>query len=438
MNYADSERLETVLENVGLQKTEILDEADVVFINTCSIKQHAEDRVHGLVHNVKKQGKLVGLTGCMVRKSSSQKSEHKDALLKKHEKIDFVFRIEEMGQIPDLLQEYFPKIARPQIAFNELDYLNIRPKRPETFRAFVPIMTGCDKFCTYCIVPYARGRERSRKMQDVLQECVQHVQNGTKEIILVGQNVNAYFLDDETRKPLQQQTDFATLLDVVAEISQLQRLRFTSPHPRHMGEDVLQVMAKHKNIARTIHLPVQSGSSKVLKRMGREHRIETFKKITKRAREIMPDITITTDIIVGFCGETEEDFNETVRLFDEEQFLMAYISKYSERKGTFAAHRLKDDVSKEEKKRRFAILTEKLRETAKRENKKVIGKREYVLIDAIEDGVISGKTHTGRSAEIFAKAEEVSLGQIVPLLIEESGTWTIRGSIVKNSENIID
>ena len=427
MNYADSERLETVLESIGFQRTERTEDADVVFINTCSIKQHAEDRVHGLVHNVKKLGKLVGITGCMVRKSSTQKSEEKDGLLKKHEKIDFVFRIEEMGQVPDLLKEFFPRVLRPEFSFDELDYLNIHPKRSENFRAFVPIMTGCDKFCTYCIVPYTRGRERSRGIEDILRECQEHIKNGAKEITLVGQNVNAYFLDDTTRKPLQRQTDFATLLDAVAQIPNLLRLRFTSPHPRHMGEDVLRVMAKHENIAKTLHLPVQSGSSEVLKRMGREHRIETFKKVTQIARTLMPNITITTDIIVGFCGETEKDFKETLRLFDEEQFLMVYISKYSQRKGTFAANRLEDDVSNEEKKRRFALLTEKLRETARNENKKAIGKTEQVLIDTIENGIASGKTHTGRTAEVPSDGEAIFLGQMIPLLVESSGTWAVRG-----------
>ncbi len=433
MNSSDSERIETILESIGMEKTEMVENTDVVLLNTCSIKQHAEDRVHGFVHNAKKMGKIVGLTGCMVKNSSLQSSEIKDPLLKKYKKIDLVFRIEDILKLPELLKSFDPTLTQPELPIDELDYLNITPKRTEKYRAFVPIMTGCDKFCTYCIVPFTRGRERSRPFEDILAECERHVLEGVVEITLVGQNVNAYFVDDSVRVPLQRQTDFATLLEKVAQIPGLQRLKFTSPHPRHMGDDVLEVMAKYKNIARTLHLPVQSGSSRILRTMGREHRIDTFKKITTKARELMPEITITTDIIVGFCGETEEDFQKTIKLFEEEQFLVAYISKYSSRKGTFAESKLKDDVLLPEKKRRYDVLNEKLKETSQNENKRIIGDIEAVLVEEVENGMAKGKTHTGRTcvfslhSSTFQKIPTSCVGKIIPVKITGSDVWSVMG-----------
>ncbi|MBI5414576.1 tRNA (N6-isopentenyl adenosine(37)-C2)-methylthiotransferase MiaB [Candidatus Peregrinibacteria bacterium] len=432
MNYSDSERLETVLESLNLKKSEVMEDADIVLLNTCSIKQHAEDRVYGFVHNAKKAKKLVGLTGCMVKKSSTQKDEEHDPLLKKHETIDLVFRIEDLPKVPDLLQKYDPKLKRPEYEFDTEDYFHISPKLQENFRAFVPIMTGCDKFCTYCVVPFTRGRERSRPFRDIVKECKNHVANGVKEITLVGQNVNAYFLDDSKKKMLQKQTDFAVLLEKVAEIPKLKRLKFTSPHPRHMGNDVLQVIARNENISRSIHLPVQSGSSSVLQKMGRDYRIEKFKEITKRARELIPGVTLTTDIIVGFSGETEEDFQKTLKLFDEEQFLMAYISKYSPRKGTFAGEKMPDDISRKEKKRRLDIANEKLKKTALHENKRAVGTREYALIESVNaKNIATGKTEFGRTAMVpVGKKGKRFIGEIVPVKITEADTWVVRGELL--------
>ena len=433
MNYSDSEKLESVLDALGLQKTELQEECDMVIFNTCSIKQHAEDRVFGHVHNAKKQGKIVGLTGCMVKKTSSQLDEknEKDDLLTRTEKIDFVFCIEDMKNVPELLCHFDDTIVRPNSTdFDELDYLNITPKLAENFRAFVPIMTGCDKFCTYCVVPFTRGKERSRPFADILKECHAHVQNGVKEITLVGQNVNAYFLDDTTRKTLQRQTDFAVLLEAVANIPELQRLKFTSPHPRHMGDDILEVMVAHKNIARTLHLPVQSGSSQILQKMGREHNIDRFTDFTKKAKESMPDITFTTDIIVGFCTETEDDFQKTLDLFEQEQFLMAYISKYSPRSGTFSGDKMKDDVSDSEKKSRFERLNEKLAQTALKENMRIVGGVEDVLVETVRDEIASGKSHTGRTVKFpVGSKQDRFIGEIVSVQISSASEWSCIGEM---------
>ncbi len=435
MNYSDSEKLEAVLLSLGLEKKETMKEADLVIFNTCSIKQHAEERVYGAVYNAKKAGKLVALTGCMIKKTSTQndEKEEKDSLLRRFKRIDLVFRIEDMQAIPELLQQFDPTITRPENPFDELDYLNITPKLEQQHRAFVPIMTGCDKFCTYCVVPFTRGRERSRPFKDIMEECKKHIENGVKEIVLVGQNVNAYFLDDSTRKTLQRQTDFAILLDAVATLS-IPRVGFTSPHPRHMGKDVLEVMQNHPNILRTMHLPVQSGSSAILQKMGREHNISRFTDFTKLARTMIPELTITTDIIVGFCDETEEDFEMTLDLFDQEQFLIAYISKYSPRKGTFAGDRMEDTISEDLKKNRLTRLTEKLKETSRNEYAKMIGKIESVLVDSVENGYATGKTHTGRSIRFPVGAKEQRfVGEIVDVKVTKTGDWAMEGEMM-NSE----
>lgn len=433
MNYSDSERLDAVLQSLRLTKTEDLQSADLVIYNTCSIKQHAEDRVFGAVHNAKKAGKIVGLTGCMVKQTSTQQEnkDSKDPLLSRINAIDFVFRIEDMKNIPELLHVFDSTLQRPQIEFDEFDYLNISPELTHSFRAFVPIMTGCDKFCTYCIVPFTRGKERSRSFQDIIQECKKHVSNGVQEITLVGQNVNAYFLDDSTRKTLQRQTDFALLLQEVASIPGLSRVRFTSPHPRHMAEDILDVMEKHPNIARNLHLPVQSGSTRILQKMGREHNIQRFQDFTSLARKRIPNITFTTDIIVGFCDETEEDFQQTMDLFDQEQFLIAYISKYSPRKGTVSADMMNDTVSLEEKKSRYSRLNEKLSETSRNQNRKAIGTIEEVLVEKSEKGFAEGKSHYGRSVRFpVGKDPKRFIGKIIPVKILTSTDWSVEGEMV--------
>jgi tRNA-2-methylthio-N6-dimethylallyladenosine synthase len=433
MNYSDSEKLESILSSISLKSVDYLDDSDLVIYNTCSIKQHAEDRVFGYIHNAKKKGKVVGLTGCMVKNTSTQldEKENKDILLKKFEKIDFVFRIEDMKNIPELLYKFDSSIKRINHDFNELDYLNIKPKLKESFRAYVPIMTGCDKFCTYCIVPFTRGKERSRKFSDIIDECNNHIKNGVKEIILVGQNVNAYFLDDKKRKTLQRKTDFAFLLESVANLDGLKRLNFTSPHPRHMEDDLIEVIKNNENILRNIHIPIQSGSTQILQKMGREHNINRFKDFTKKLRNEIPDITITTDIIVGFCNETIDDFNKTIELFDSEQFLMAYISKYSPRKGTVAGDSMEDNISLEEKKRRFNVLTEKLKESASNENKKALNTSQTLLIDEINDKFFTGKTHNGRTLRfLIDKKNNLSLGDIVNVKVTSADTWSLEGVLI--------
>ncbi len=464
MNYSDSEKLSAVLESLQLEQVDSVEEADLVIFNTCSIKQHAEDRVFGHVNNAKKLGKIVAITGCMIRNTSTlkdlqkirslednnkklEKLEKIDDILKRIEKnksVDFVFRIEDMKNLPEILVEYDSEIKRPNFekikkfdSLENFDYLNISPKLTEKYRATVPIMTGCDKFCTYCIVPFARGKERSRKFEDILKECENHVKNGVIEITLVGQNVNAYFLDDTNKKTLQRQTDFSYLLDTVAKISGLKRLQFTSPHPRHMGEDMIEVIAKHKKISRCIHLPVQSGSSRILQKMGREHNIGRYIDFIEKLQKAVPDMMITTDIIVGFCSETDEDFQKTIDLFENQNFLMAFISKYSARKGTVSAEKMIDDVSDETKKTRLEILTKYLEKSVQKLNKNLIGKIESVLVDTVDFNekknkyIAKGRSHTGRTVlcEVGERGKAF-IGKIILVKIIDFQKFSVFGELV--------
>ncbi|HID91607.1 TPA: MiaB/RimO family radical SAM methylthiotransferase [Candidatus Peregrinibacteria bacterium] len=473
MNHSDSEKLSAVLDSLKLQEVQTVEESDLVIFNTCSIKQHAEDRVFGHVNNAKKAGKIVAITGCMIRHTSSlkdlqnirelknskntriaitdeeikKKLEKIDEVLKRIEKnksVDFVFRIEDMKNLPEILYEFDSEIKRPNFekikkfdSLENFDYLNISPKLTEKYRATVPIMTGCDKFCTYCIVPFARGKERSRKFEDILEECNNHVKNGVIEITLVGQNVNAYFLDDASKKILQRHTDFAFLLNEIAEIKGLKRLQFTSPHPRHMGGDMIEVIAKHKNISRCIHLPVQTGSTRMLQKMGREHNIGRFTDFIEKLRKAVPEMTITTDIIVGFCTETEKDFQKTIELFETQHFLMAFISKYSPRKGTVSAEKMEDDVSDILKKERLEILTKVLEQSVDFENKKLIGKIEEVIIDSVQfnseknEFTARGRSHTGRTVvcKVGDRGENF-IGKIVSVKITDYKKFTVFGKLL--------
>ena len=469
MNHSDSEKLSAVLESLGLSSVESVEECDIVIFNTCSIKQHAEDKVFGNVNNAKKLGKIVSITGCMIRHTSTlkdllkiraekqekniseeilkKKLEKIDDVLKrteKNESIDFVFRIEDMKNIPEILNLFDKNIQRPIYEkiekFDEvkvLDYLNVAPRLKEKYRATVPIMTGCDKFCTYCIVPFARGKERSRKFEDILLECKNHVKNGVIEITLVGQNVNAYFLDDTTKKTLQRHTDFAFLLGEIAQIKGLKRLQFTSPHPRHMGDDMIEVIAKYENISRCIHLPVQTGSSKMLQKMGREHNIGRYTDFISNLRKAVPEMTITTDIIVGFCGETENDFQKTIELFESQNFLMAFISKYSPRKGTVSAEKMIDDVSDDMKKERLDILTNILAESVQRVNKNLIGKTEQVIVDTVSlnaktnEYIAKGRSHTGRTVGfVVGERGNKFIGTLVSVKITAVNKFSVFGELL--------
>ena len=382
MNYSDAERINTVLQTNNWQETKNLAEADLCLLVTCSVKKKAEDRVFGEIHNLakwkaKKPGRKVGITGCMIRQTSNQNSEKKDTLLNKNENIDFVWRIEDTAQLPQL-------VSNEQLLPAEKleNYFSISPENKNKFSVFIPIMTGCDNFCSYCIVPYARGREKSRPKKEVLAECEKAVQQGAKEITLLGQNVDSY---------QKKAGSFSKLLEKVAQIPELKRLRFSSSHPKDFDESVIEVMAKYYNIENHLHLPAQHGDNAILKKMNRNYTAEEFLEKLTKFRKQLPTASVTTDLIVGFPGETEEQFENLLNFYRQANFDFAFFSKYSARPGTEAA-KLPDDITPEIKSKRWHKVNELLKKTTRKKYEEQKGKSLEVLVEGCKENVCFGRS----------------------------------------------
>lgn len=445
MNYSDTERMESYLQALGYDKAPSFEEADLIMFNTCSIRQSAEDRVYGhmrTIEQMRRQHKkiTVVITGCMVRKSSSRYSSERDKLFNTTRELDIALRTEELPKLAALARELDPESKIPEIKEESLeDYFKISPthsSHQSKAQAFVAISNGCDKFCTYCIVPYSRGREKSRDIQEILKECTQLVENGCKEITLIGQTVNSYGLsqydkEEKTFEFLGEKEPFIYLLEEIDKLHTkgLVRLSFTSSHPKDMSDQLIEAMANLKTIMPYLHLPVQAGDNRTLKRMNRTYTVEHYRKIIEKLRKAIPGISISTDIIVGFCGETDEEFENTYKFFDEMDFEHGYISQYSERTGTTAARFIKDDISESVKQERWNKLNDNLlRAKSKKAHERFLGKVVNVLVESQE-----GKKCLGRS-EHFKTVQFQSgrklLGEIVPVKITKAMEWILEGELV--------
>lgn len=443
MNVNDADRLRTILEAIGGKEVEKMEDADLVIYVTCSVKQHAEDRIFGLIAKLAKKHRkerkkpvITAITGCMARKTSSRFTEEKkDALLRRSDSIDVVFRIKESNKLPELLKDFFPEVDEFRGEFPGI--FETVPTQKIAHSAFVPISTGCDHHCTYCIVPHTRGKEECRSKKEILAECKALIKKGAQEITLLGQNVNRYYAGERGKNPYR--TDFAELLDEVAQLEGLTWLRFLSPHPQHLGEDVIEVMAKHKNICRHLHLPVQHGDDEMLRKMARGYTVEKFRETLQMARERLPDLGVTTDIIVGFCGETEEQHKNSLTLCQKEQFDMIYISKFSVRPNTPAA-KWEDDIPLDEKKCRFHEMNEVLKISSKKNNEAEVGKVRTVLVDKIltpederENGKIIAEGHTNQSRrvqfQVGFRAEEC-IGKFVKVKISNAKHFLLEGELL--------
>jgi tRNA-2-methylthio-N6-dimethylallyladenosine synthase len=438
MNYSDSERLASLLESYGYSAAESLEEATLVIFNTCSIKQKAEDKVLGQMKVIAKMKKknpnvIFGITGCMTRTTSSRLSTQKDKLLTQLKELDFVFQIQDLPKVGELLKQVKPNLSILEASEADLDsYFKIQPKYATQFQAYIPIMTGCDKFCTYCIVPYSRGREKSRKIDDIYLEATQLVESGCKEITLLGQNVNSYGLSWNDKKSglfSYQENPFVQLLKKLDTIPGLLRLRFTSPHPQDMTNDVIDFIADSRTLMPYIHLPLQSGSDYILKRMNRNYDTLKFKSIVDYIRKRIPDCTISTDIIIGFCGETEEYYLETYKFFEEIGFDLAFISQFSARRGTAADKLMTDDVSREEKAKRWHQLNDLLRKTSLKRNQYFEGKTVKVLVEKLNEstGLLHGRNEHYKEV-VFAGSLEL-IGQIVEVKIDKALEWLLEGKL---------
>lgn len=443
MNYSDSERIDTVLKKLGFEKIEEMEQADLILFNTCSVRQKAEDRVYGHMRvisklRVKRPDLLAGITGCMVRKTSTRLSAELDPSMKKMEELDFTLRIEDLPIFPNLIKSLWSGQNIPETEEANLkNYFHINPSYASKFQAFVPIGTGCDNFCTYCIVPYSRKRERSRPMSEIVEECKKLVQNGCVEITLLGQNVNSYGKSNFDRKTDEFKNiddPFAKLLKKVDALRKygLRRLRFTSNHPKDLSDKLIDAMASLETLMPYLHLPVQAGNDEVLRRMNRQYTAEWYRGLVKKLCEKIPDISISTDIIVGFCGETDEQFEDTYKLFEEIRWDMAYLAQYSPRKGTFSASNLKDDVPREIKKKRWHKLNKLLKQTSHEKNKVFFDKTVNVLVEKHD-----GKNCYGRSEHFknvkFKSAKDLK-GNLVPVKITAAKEWFLQGEAVTQEQ----
>jgi tRNA-2-methylthio-N6-dimethylallyladenosine synthase len=439
MNYSDSERIDAVLQNLGMQKVEDMDKADFILFNTCSVKQKAEDKVTGQMRKItelrrERPDLIAGITGCMVRKTSTKNSEEKDKLIKNLSEIDMVFRIEDLPKLPNLIKDLWPSTEIPDLLTGNLEnYFNINPVYSNKTQAFVPIGTGCDNFCTYCIVPYSRHREKSRPIPQILAECEKLVDNGCLEITLLGQNVNSYGISDYDKKTdlfNKWSNPFVELLTQIDKLKErgLKRLRFTSNHPKDLSDILIKTMAELDTLMPYIHLPVQSGNDEVLKRMNRNYSSEWYKELINKLRTAIPDIAITTDIIVGFCGETEVQFQDTIQLYKDVKWDMCYLSKYSDRIGTFASSNIPDDVPEEVKTDRWHRLNAVLKQTAFDQNQKFKGRTVKVLVEKCRKGICEGRSEHFKTVQ-FNSREELT-GKIVEVKVLNAREWLLEGELI--------
>ncbi|MBR6362680.1 MAG: tRNA (N6-isopentenyl adenosine(37)-C2)-methylthiotransferase MiaB [Bacteroidales bacterium] len=376
MNVNDTEVIFSILGKEGYQRTEDINEADVIMANTCSIRDNAEQRIWGRIeqfaHHRKKRGAIVGIVGCMAERL-------KDSLLDSH-KVDLVAGPDSYRTLPELLSRITPD--NPQINVmlsHEETYGDITPVRIDKngVSAFISIMRGCNNVCSYCVVPYTRGAERSRDPHTIVREACDVWSKGYKEVTLLGQNVDSYLWKD----PDGESVNFAKLLSMVAEISPELRVRYSTSHPKDISDEVIETMAKYDNICKCIHLPVQSGSDAMLEKMRRRYNREWYLERVAKIRSVMPDCSITTDIIAGFCGETEQDHQDTLSIMKIVGYDYAYMFAYSERPGTLAAKNYPDDIPVEEKTRRLNEIIELQNTLSLESNKRDVGKVFKVLVE---------------------------------------------------------
>ncbi len=442
MNYSDSERMEAYMEALGFANTDKLEDTDIILLNTCSIKQKAEDKVLGKMRELKtlkaKKDITVIITGCMVRKSSSRYSEKRDPLFPRVKELDIALRTEELPKLAELLREINPVMKIKEIEEENLeDYLKIDATHASydtNAQALLPISNGCDKFCTYCIVPYSRGREKSRKTEDILKEAEKLVENGCKEITLIGQTVNSYGLSNyDQEKENFKDPDCEPFVHLLKQLDKLhkkglQRVRFTSPHPAYMSDQLITAMATLKTQMPYLHLPIQAGDNSLLKRMNRPYTIEQYREIIQKLREAIPDISISTDIIVGFCGETEEEFQRTRDRFKEFGFEHAYLAQYSDRKGTTANRFMKDDIPTKTKKQRWETMNELLKKQSENALKRFIGKTVNVLVEEQDDDLCTGRSENFKTVQF--QSDKNLLGEIVPVKITGKVPWVLKGELL--------
>ncbi|MDY4696536.1 tRNA (N6-isopentenyl adenosine(37)-C2)-methylthiotransferase MiaB [Selenomonas montiformis] len=420
MNISDAERMEGQLRTIGYERTVVMEDADLILLNTCCVRETAEDKVYGKIGEIKhlkqqKPNMIFGITGCMAQKES-------DRLIKRAPHIDFVLgtnKVHELAHVVQELEQEHGHIIDTQLGETELPD-DVPVARGGRLSAWVPIMYGCNNFCTYCIVPYVRGRERSRMPEDIVREVEQAVEQGYKEVTLLGQNVNSYGKDHG-------RADFADLLSMVDAVPGIRRVRFMTSHPKDLSDRVIAAIRDGAHICEHIHLPVQYGSNKILKAMNRVYTVEQYKALVQRIRAALPHVSLTTDLIVGFPGETEEDFDEMLGFLREIRYDSAYTFIYSKRSGTPAAvmdHQVEEAVKKDRLNRLMAVQNEISLEI----NQSLQDQIMEVMVEGPskqDETVWTGRTRTNKIV-LFPHAEEQP-GDFISIQITHPQTWVLKG-----------
>ena len=421
-NEADSERIRGMLQSCGYSIAAEAEGADVVVMNTCAIREHAEQRVFGnlgaLTHTKRRHPEQkIFLCGCMAGQDHVV-----ERLKKSFPHVDGVFSTHHLWQFPEILYNVLTRGKRQFFVADEPGSIaeGLPVVRSNTLKAWVSIMYGCNNFCTYCIVPYVRGRERSRKMEDILDECRELIGSGCKEITLLGQNVNSY------GKDLDDGHDFSDLLAAIAQLPGDFLIRFMTSHPRDAGQKLFDTMAAYPKIAKQLHLPFQSGSSRVLKAMNRHYDREKYLERVRYAKSVMPDLVLTSDVIVGFPGETEEEFEQTISLIEEVHYDALFTFIFSPRAGTPAAS-MDDPTPKSEKNRRFDRLCAVQNAISEQIHQSYVGKRLRCLVDGTDGGSLTARTEGGRLVR-FPGCPEL-IGTYQNLTITGSTTWSLTGEL---------
>ena len=430
LNENDSEKLSGMIEKMGYTNTENIEEADLIVFNTCCVRENAEDKLFGKLGEAKKikekRGTVIAIGGCMM-----QEKHIVDKLQKSYPFFDIVFGTHTLHKFPqDLYNVILNKKRIEDIIDIDGEIIEGLPiKRNDNIKASVTIMYGCNNFCSYCIVPYVRGRERSRKPEDIINEVRELADKGYKEITLLGQNVNSYMRNEVLENENEKITSFAKLLYAVNEIKGIERIRFISPHPKDFTEDVIQAIKKCDKVCKLIHLPLQSGNSRVLKEMNRKYTKQQYLELVEKMKKEIPNLTLSTDIIVGFPGETDEDFEDTLDVVKKVNFEQVYMFIYSRRVGT-PADRMQNQVPEEQKHIRFEKLKKLVEEQIEEKNKKYINTIQKVLVEGKSknnEDMLTGRTDSNKV--VIFKGNDNLIGQIINLKIVSEHMWYLKGEV---------
>lgn len=431
MNENDSERLAGQLKNIGYEKQDDLSLADLIIVNTCCVRESAENKIYGKIGDLKRlktanPNLIIGITGCMAQKDG-------DAILKKASHVDFVMGTNKIHEISNIIAEVEQSHGRVvNIIQGDQEMPGDLPTiRNGSISTWIPIMYGCNNFCTYCIVPYVRGRERSRDLEDILKEVRDVASQGFKEITLLGQNVNSYGKDSAS-------ADFADLLTAVDKIEGIERIRYMTSHPRDLNDKVIEAIKNSRHICEQFHLPVQYGNDTILKAMNRGYTTDDYRNLVRKIREAVPHASITTDLIVGFPGETEETFQDTLNFLKEIRYDAAYTFLYSKRSGTPAAE-MQNQVSTELKKKRLQQLMDVQNQISLEINQQLEGRVLEVMVEGsskTDENVLSGRTRTNKIV-LWDKVGHEAVGQLVQIKITHPQTWVLKGELILKTSGLI-